>query len=530
MQINGFANYLVKNGILNESEALQLQIEAQQNNSSLISYLIKNKLLDYKIIAKYTAKYFGLPLANLHDDDIKNLPLSLIDKKLIEKYQILPISQQDNQLYIAVTDPTQTQVINEIKFHTNFNIKLEIAEYDKLIKIIDNILYTKRYEDFNSEDTHIIKLVDQILNEAIDKGASDIHFEPYQNNYRIRFRIDGILHEITNPDSSLASRLSARLKIISGLNISERRLPQDGRFNFGTRDCRINICPILCGEKIVIRILNPDNLLLQIDDLGFEEQQQKIFLNAIKRPQGMVIVTGPTGSGKTVSLYAALNHLNSIDKNISTVEDPIEIGLHGINQVNINSKIGLSFAAVLRAFLRQDPDIIMVGEIRDLETAEIAVKAAQTGHLVLSTLHTNSAAESIIRLLNIGIPGFNINSSLTLVIAQRLIRKLCPHCKQQQKISPQTLLEQGFTKNEINNLTIYSAHGCKHCNKGYRGRTGIFEFMPISEQIGQAIIKHKNATEIHNQARQQGMITLQESALNKVRLGITSLEEINRVI
>ncbi|KPJ67587.1 MAG: hypothetical protein AMJ43_04375 [Coxiella sp. DG_40] len=528
--MNSLANYLIKNGILNESEARQLQIEARQNNLSLISYLIKNKLLDYKIIAKYTAKYFGLPLADLHDDDIKNLPLSLIDKKLIEKYQILPISQQDNQLYIAVTDPTQTQAINEIKFYTNFNIKLKIAEYDKLINVINNILYAKRYDDFNSGDARIIKLVDKILNEAIDKGASDIHFEPYQNNYRIRFRIDGMLHEITKPDLSLAGRLSARLKIMSGLNISERRLPQDGRFNFGERDCRINICPTSCGEKIVVRILNPDNLLLQIDDLGLEKQQQGLFLNAIKRPQGMILVTGPTGSGKTVSLYAALNYLNSIDKNISTIEDPIEIGLHGINQVNINPKIGLSFAAVLRAFLRQDPDIIMVGEIRDLETAEIAIKAAQTGHLVLSTLHTNSAAESIIRLLNIGIAGFNINSSLTLVIAQRLIRKLCPHCKQQQKISYQILLEQGFTKREIDNLTIYSTHGCKHCNKGYRGRTGIFEFLPITEKTGQAIIQHKNAIEIHNQACQQGMMTLCESALNKVRQGITSLEEINRVI
>jgi len=530
MQINGFANYLIKNGLLCESEARQLQNAAQQNNLSLISYLIKNKSLDYELIAKHTAKYFGLPLANLHDDDIKNLPLSLIDKKLIEKYQILPITQQNNQLYIAVTDPTQTQVINEIKFHTNLNIKLKIAEYDKLINIINNILYTKRYDDFNSEDAHIIKLVDQILNEAIDKGASDIHFEPYQNDYRIRFRIDGILHEITKPDSSLAGRLNARLKIISGLDISERRLPQDGRFNFSTRDCRINTCPTLCGEKIVVRILNPDNLLLQIDELGLEKQQQKLFSNTIKRPQGMILVTGPTGSGKTVSLYAALNQLNSIDKNISTVEDPIEIGLHGINQVNINPKIGLNFSTILRAFLRQDPDIIMVGEIRDLETAEIAVKAAQTGHLVLSTLHTNSAAESITRLLNIGIAAFNINNSLTLIIAQRLVRKLCLHCKKQQKIPYQTLLEQGFTKNEINNLTIYSAHGCKHCNKGYRGRIGIFEFMLISEQIGQAIIQHKNATQIHNQACREGMITLHESALNKVRHGITSLEEINRVI
>ena len=506
MQINGFGKYLVENGILGEVVVREAQEKTQKIDLSLVSYLIESKLLSYAKIAEHTAKYFGLPEVRLETYDVKNA--ALIDKELIEKYQVLPVEKKDQLLYVAVTDPTKTQVLNEIKFYTNCSVRPLIAEYDRLNNLIASILYTHRYDDFHSEDAHIIKLVDQILHEAIEKGASDIHFEPYENHYRIRFRIDGMLHEITNPDFSLANRLTARLKIMSRLDISERRLPQDGRFSIATRDCRINTCPTLFGEKIVVRILNANNEVLKIDELGLLEQQEKLFSNAIKRPQGMILVTGPTGSGKTVSLYAALNELNSIDKNISTVEDPIEINLPGINQVQVNNKIGLDFVTTLRAFLRQDPDIIMVGEIRDLETADIAIKAAQTGHLVLSTLHTNSAAETITRLLNMGIAQFNINSSLSLIIAQRLARKLCPHCKHENKIAHNLLLEQGFLADELDDLVIYTANGCKYCHKGYRGRIGIFEVMPIGKNI----------------------LGLREAALNKVRQGLTSLEEINRVI
>ncbi len=482
MLTNGFAKYLVSNNILGEFIVHEAEEKAKQLSLSLVGYLINNKLLGYKKIAEHTAKYFGLPQISLENYNINDTK-DLIDKALIEKYNILPIMQKDNLLHIAITDPTQTQMLNEIKFYTNCSIRLLIAEYDKLNNIINNILYTHRYDDFHSEDAHIIKLVDQILHEAIEKNASDIHFEHYENNYRVRFRIDGILYEITNPDLALASRITARLKIMSRLNIAERRLPQDGRFTIASRDCRINICPTLFGEKIVVRILHPNSTILKINELGMLEHQQKLFADAIKRPQGMILVTGPTGSGKTVSLYAALNELNTINKNISTIEDPIEINLPGINQVNIDPRIGLTFAAALRAFLRQDPDIIMVGEIRDLETAEIAIKAAQTGHLVLSTLHTNSASETITRLLNMGIAEYNLNSSLSLIIAQRLARKLCPHCKT----------------------------GCEHCHNGYLGRIGIFEVMQPQEP--------KTDT-----------LTLHDAAQQKVREGLTSLEEINRIL
>lgn len=384
---------------------------------------------------------------------------------------------------------------------------------------------------FNT-DTHIINLVEQILTDAINKNASDIHFELYAKNYRIRFRIDGILHEMMNLDPRFANRIVARLKIMSNLDIAERRMPQDGYFNgtLGKKyDCRISTCPTLYGEKIVIRILNTCDSLLGIDDLGLELSQQKLFLDAINRPQGIILITGPTGSGKTVTLYAALNALNHNNKNISTVEDPVEINLRGINQVNIHSKIGLNFATILRSFLRQDPDIIMLGEIRDLETAEIAVKASQTGHLVFSTLHTNSAAESIVRLLNIGISTFNIDSSLTLVVHQRLVRKLCPCCKYPEQTPYEHSLIAGFAKNELNFIP-YTAAGCNKCNNGFKGRIGIFEILPISLHISEMIMQRKSAAAIFQKACAEGMISLRRSALNKVRQGITSFAEINRIL
>lgn len=496
MHTDTFNNYLIGKKILSGLQAKQELLEAEHNNISFIAHLIKKKILSYKTIAENTAKYFGLPLINLQNYNITDMLTTILDKNIIAEYKILPLKKENNYLHLAVSDPTQTQIFNEIKFKTNLNIKLKIAEYDQLTKLISAVIHEQRFEHFNSEDAHIISFVDQIFSEAFGKKASDIHFEPYENSYRIRFRIDGVLSQVTHPDKKIANRLAVRLKVMSGLNISEKRLPQDGRFRVTIHkqayDCRISVCPTSFGEKIVVRLLNPSAKLLNINELGLEGQQQKIFLNAINSPQGMILVTGPTGSGKTISLYAALNELNSIDKNISSVEDPIEINLPGVNQVNINPKIGLNFTIVLRAFLRQDPDIIMVGEIRDPETAETAIKAAQTGHLVLSTLHTNSTAESITRLINMGISTFNIDNSINLIIAQRLVRKLC--------------------------------------HDEYYGRTGIFEVMPISETINRLILQHASAAEIHNQACAEGMLTLHEAALNKVQRGITSIEEIKRVL
>jgi type IV pilus assembly protein PilB len=593
MQTNNFADFLVKNNILSAQTAQSLINNAKQENISFITYLLISKNLSYATIAEQSAIFFDLKTINLTNIDISKLPLNLIDKNLIEQYTILPLAQENNILTIALADPTNTSILNEIKFRTNLTIKLIIAEYDKLTSVVNSILYAGRYDDLHHEDTHVIKLVDQILTDAINRHASDIHFELFATIYRIRFRIDGIMHEIINLEPNIANRIIARLKIIAKLDIAERRLPQDGRFNIifdefnktafsyvnddddssathkpqenhetnriaetsatytGNEkitpsanslknekpktakqkqyDCRINFCPTLHGEKIVVRILNPGHSLLTIKELGLAKQQLHLFLKTIKRPQGMILVTGPTGSGKTVSLYAALNQLNQIDKNISTVEDPIEINLPGINQVNINPKIGLDFVTILRSFLRQDPDIIMIGEIRDLETAEIAIKAAQTGHLVLSTLHTNSAAESITRLLNMGISAFNLESSLSLIIAQRLIRKLCPHCKQPQQIPAEMLLEEGFASDEITNLVTYVPIGCKKCNHGFYGRLGIFELLPISINISKIIMEHKSSSEIFYQAISEGMISLRKHALEKVKQGITSITEINRI-
>lgn len=532
MPINGFAAFLVANKVLPEAEIAKI---LAQTDMPFIAYLLQHELLGFAELAQHIAKYFNLSLAKLEAKNIDDFPLDLIDKHLVEQYKILPLIRRDKQLDIAIADPTQIKVLSAIKFHTDLNLKLFVAPFDQLTNIINKLFNKKRYEMAPAEDVPIIKFIDKIIHDAIFKGASDIHFEPYAKTYRIRFRIDGILHEITEPDFALVDRFTARLKIMANLDIAERRLPQDGRFSVTvnkqqTRDCRINICPTLFGEKIVVRILNPQNATLTINELGLEPKQLQVFLEVIKRPQGMILVTGPTGSGKTVSLYAALNELNVPEKNIATVEDPVEINLPGINQVHVNPKIKLDFAVALRAFLRQDPDIIMVGEIRDLETAEIAVKAAQTGHLVLSTLHTNSAAASITRLLNLGVAPFNVNSSLGLIMAQRLVRKLCPHCKSELHIPEATLLDEGFLADELDSLKLYTAGGCDQCNKGYQGRVAVFEVMPISEAMSQIIMQHHQPAAIAAQARREGIVGLRAAALNKVRQGVTSLEEINRII
>jgi type IV pilus assembly protein PilB len=530
MYTNSFANYLVTNNIFSEENAREIAANAKQEGVSLVGYLIKHKLLTYKAIAKYVSSYFDLPLINLVDLVGKDLPLALVDKELVEKYQILPIACEQKQLQLAIADPSASQIINEIKFHTNLEIKLVVAEFDKLTRLISEVLHQQRYDTVNPDDPHIIDLIDQVISDAITKEASDIHFEPYNDFYRIRFRIDGLLYQILNPDTVLASQIIARLKIMANLDIAEHRLPQDGRFSFQEQDCRISTCPTLYGEKIVIRILNPEGSILKINALGLETQQLELFANAMHRPQGLILVTGPTGSGKTISLYAALQELNSIHKNISSVEDPVEINLSGINQVHVNPKIGLDFAAALRTFLRQDPDIIMVGEIRDTETAEIAVKAAQTGHLVLSTLHTNNTAESVMRLLNMRIAPYNLHSTLVLIVAQRLVRKLCSLCKREQQLPPEILLQAGFKSEEIAALQIYEAVGCNNCFKGYKSRIGIFEILPISAAISRMILQQASVHDIAAQAKNDGVLSLREAALNKVRMGLTSLSEINRVV
>lgn len=562
MQINlsGIAEYLVTNNILNFERIQQLTTNALQNKQSIVECLIKSESANSKNIAQAIAKYFALQFIDLENFNISNTKLDLLNLTLVRKYQVLPLELQNNKLLLAIADPTNTVILNALKFHTNKELILAIAEQNKISHWINILSTEKQYlelqlskekdsqknhtyshilltndEIADKDDTPIIKFVDQILNDAITKGASDIHFEPYEKFYRIRFRIDGILYEITKSDISLSERFSARLKVMAKLDIAEKRLPQDGRFTLNisdkfTRDCRISICPTLFGEKLVIRILNPNHILLQIDHLGVDSAQKQLFFEHIQAPQGMILVTGPTGSGKTVTLYTALNQLNMEDKNISAVEDPIEINLAGINQVEVNPKIGLDFAAALRTFLRQDPDVIMVGEIRDSETAEIAIKASQTGHLVLSTLHTNSAASTLTRLVNMGIATFNIASSVSLVIAQRLVRRLCDHCKQEKIFPDKTLIEAGFDLTKLSNNILFTPQGCNKCKNGYCGRIGIFEFLPITKNIAQIIMQHCNTLAIENTAQQSGMLTLRENALNKAILGLTSLAEVNRAI
>lgn len=513
--LSNFLKHLVTTNVLDLKTAQNISKDALFCHTPIITYIIKNNLLDATILAESTAQYFALPFIALEEYEISALPTNILNAHLIAQYQVLPLKLQDNQLLLAIADPTNAAAINAVKFHTALETKLAIVEYDKLMQLITTLLGKQQYQNLahtKQEDVQIIQLIEQILNDAIIKGASDVHFEPYEKLFRVRFRIDGVLYQIANIDLELAPRFSSRLKVISNLNIAERRLPQDGRFSLSIsnqqkRDCRISTCPTLFGEKIVIRILNPNNIALTIDQLGLTKIQKKIFLNHIHAPQGMILVTGPTGSGKTLTLYTALSILNTPERNISTAEDPIEINLPGINQVEINQKIGLNFSTGLRAFLRQDPDIIMVGEIRDLETAQIAIRAAQTGHLVLATLHTNSAAEAITRLVSMGVAPFNLANSMTLIIAQRLLRKLCTQCK-----------------------TFHPAAGCKHCQHGYSGRVGVFECMPISKILSTMITQSAPSNEIEHQAHREGMLGLREAALTLEKQGMTSLQEINRVI
>lgn len=561
-KLSGLARCLVDSGLVSEQDALRYQEQAQQQKIPLIFFLVTGKILDSLTIAEAASRQFGIPLLDLEAIDPATMPLKLVSDKLIQKHHILPLYQRGNRLFLAVSDPTNLQALDEVKFHAGLATEIILVEENKLSKAIDaaleaadsslqklldenleNINIASVEEDQGAivpesevEDAPIVRFVNKILLDSIKKGASDIHFEPYEKIFRIRFRIDGLLHEVTSPPPSLATRIISRIKVMAKLDIAERRVPQDGRIKMllsrnKTIDFRVSTCPTLFGEKAVLRLLDPTSAQIGIDKLGFEPVQKELFLNAIHRPYGMILVTGPTGSGKTVTLYTALNILNTADKNISTAEDPVEITVPGINQVNVNPKAGLTFASALRAFLRQDPDIIMVGEIRDLETAEIAVKAAQTGHLVLSTLHTNDAPQSLNRLAQMGIAPFNIASSVLLILAQRLARRLCEHCKHPANYPAELLLKVGFRPEELADLELYTANpeGCEHCTKGYKGRVGIYQVMPISEAINRLILEGGSAVAIAQQAKAEGISDLRESGLNKVRQGITSIEEIDRV-
>lgn len=557
--LSGLAKRLVADGLIDADSAQTALQDSYKQKIPFVTFLVQSKKIKAIDIASAASDEFGVPLMDLAVIDTDVIPLTLVKQNLILKHRVLPLFHRGNRLFVAVSDPTNLQALDEIKFQTGISTESILAEEDKLSDAIERLLSKQEtaMDEFNdadlenldmeggdlvadddktegSDDAPIVRFVNKILLDAIKLGASDIHFEPYEKRYRVRLRADGILKEVASPPKNLAPRLSARLKVMSQMDISERRLPQDGRIKLKLSksraiDFRVNTLPTIWGEKVVLRILDADSAKLGIDALGYEDDQKALYMEALSRPQGMILVTGPTGSGKTVSLYTGLNILNTEERNISTAEDPVEINLEGVNQVGVNAKVGLSFSTALRAFLRQDPDVVMVGEIRDLETAEIAVKAAQTGHLVLSTLHTNSAPETLTRLRNMGIPSFNIATSVSLIIAQRLARRLCKECKQVIDVPKESLLELGFSEDEIPNLTIYGPKGCPICGDGYKGRVGIYEVVKITDSIARIIMEDGDAIKIADQARKEGFANLRQSGLKKVKAGVTSLAEINRV-
>ena len=562
IQFSGLARKLVHDGLISDSQAQEAFEAATKNKVPFVSYLVEKKIAASNQIAQSAAEEFGVPLVDIDAVDLEADIVKLVKEDLIRKHHSLPLYKRGNRVFIAVSDPTNLQALDEIKFHVGMSAEAVLVQDDKLSKAIDKALEaadTSLSEladsdlddvefvdedavaaagdvtESEADDTPVVRFVNKVMLDAINKGASDIHFEPYEKSYRVRFRQDGVLREVAAPPVGMAPRLAARLKVMSRLDISERRIPQDGRIKLNLSknraiDFRVNTCPTLFGEKIVLRILDPNSAKLGVDALGFEPEQKELFLEALHKPYGMLLVTGPTGSGKTVTLYTGVNILNEPDVNISTAEDPVEINLPGINQVNVNNKVGLTFPSALRAFLRQDPDIILVGEIRDLETAEIGIKAAQTGHMVLSTLHTNDAPQTLTRMVNMGVPPYNIAGSVNLIIAQRLARRLCSQCKEQLDIPKEALLEEGFTEKEIAaGLKIYGPKGCDQCSGGYKGRVGIYQVMPVSEKMGQIIMENGNAMQLAEQAEKEGIPDLRQSGLKKVKDGITSLDELNRV-
>jgi len=558
-RFTGFIRRLVEEGVISAEDMRSALAHAKQEKIDIVAELINQQQLSPTVIAETISVEFGEPLFDISAYDPAQILRDVIDEKLITKHRILPIFKNSSILYVAISNPTNIEAIDAVRFSTKLNIETIIVEHNKLEKLIEqNFTEESTFEfdedfdldvdvestDPNKEDDEsnkgdeapIVKYINKLLIDAIRMGASDLHFEPYEKIYRVRYRVDRVLRQIATPPLQLANRLSSRLKVMSQMDISEKRVPQDGRIKLKLSknkaiDFRVNSLPTLFGEKLVLRILDPSSAMLGIDALGYEPEQKDLFMQALDKPQGMLLITGPTGSGKTVSLYTGLNILNREDTNISTAEDPVEINLQGINQVNVNNKVGLTFSAALKSFLRQDPDIVMVGEIRDLETAEIAIKAAQTGHMVMSTLHTNSAPETLTRLRNMGVPSFNIATSVNLVIAQRLARRLCSQCKKPADIPKQSLLEMGFTETDLQQpeFQIYEPVGCNECREGYKGRVGIYEVMKVTPEISRIIMEDGNALEIADASARAGFNNLRRSGLIKVMQGVTSLQEVNRV-
>ncbi len=563
--LSGLPQRLVLDGLIEEAAMLEAIASARERKTHLVSWLVSHDLAAARDIAIAAAQEFGVPLLDLDAINIDLDTVRLVNDKLMAKHRILPLVKRGKRLHVAVSDPTNLHAVDEIKFQTGLAIEAVIVEDDKLQRAVQKAIEQVDTsmpslggeEDFDLEnldvsaaedqmdadtgrddieDAPIVRFVNKIMLDAIRKNASDIHFEPYEKYYRIRLRVDGVLREVAQPPVQLATKLAARLKVMSRLDIAERRVPQDGRIKMRLSknrsiDFRVSSCPTLFGEKIVLRILDASTAMMGIDALGYEPFQKDLYMKTLARPQGMILVTGPTGSGKTVSLYTGLAILNVEDTNISTAEDPAEIVLPGVNQVNVNPKVGLTFASALRAFLRQDPDVIMVGEVRDLETAEIAIKAAQTGHLVLSTLHTNDAPQTLTRMVDMGVKPYAIATSVSLIIAQRLARRLCPSCKAPLTLPAEALLKEGFTEDQVKrgDFKVHKAVGCGQCTDGYKGRVGIYEVLPITEAIGRIILEGGSAPHIRDQARKEGVWDLRTAGLKKVMDGLTSLEEVNRV-
>jgi type IV pilus assembly protein PilB len=556
--LTGLAKQLVVAELLNEKTAQKAYEQARLDRVSLVHHLVESKLLKSITLAEVASDQFGIPFLDLSTLEKESQPKGLVSEKLIRQHCALPLWRRGNKLFVGISDPTNHQAITDIQFSTGLTTEAILVEDDKLTSAIDKFfdshsgmgdladvdlgLEIETVDESketaiggqDADDAPVVRFVNKMLMDAIRLGSSDLHFEPYEKIFRVRLRTDGILHEVAKPPIHLAGRIAARLKVMASLDISERRKPQDGRIKLRISknraiDFRVNTLPTLWGEKIVMRILDPTTAQMGIDALGYEPEQKALYLEALRQPQGMILVTGPTGSGKTVSLYTGLNILNTVDINISTAEDPVEINLEGINQVNVNPRQGMDFSQALRAFLRQDPDVIMVGEIRDLETAEIAIKASQTGHMVLSTLHTNSAAETLTRLHHMGVAAFNIATAINLIIAQRLARKLCAHCKKEVEIPRETLITEGFPESQIGSFQLYSPVGCEHCNGGYKGRVGIYEVVKSTPALERIIMEEGNSIQISEQMRRDGYDDLRTSGLRKAMQGLTSLEEINRV-
>ena len=561
IQLSGLARRLVEDNLLEEDVAREATEEARKTRVPFVTHLVQNNIVDSKAIATSASEEFGTPLLDITALDPDAIPKDLVDEKLIRSNHAIPVFHRGNRLFVAVSDPTNRTGLDEIKFQTGISTEEVLVEENKLAAFIENFLESQEDDGMGDlgddddldldmeavdetggdvdettaiDDTPVVRFINKMLMDAIRSGASDLHFEPFEKAYRVRFRTDGVLQEIARPPVTLAPRISARLKVMSKMDISERRVPQDGRIKLKISktksiDFRVNTLPVLYGEKLVLRILDPSSAKMGIDALGYEDDQKKLYMEALYKPQGMFLVTGPTGSGKTVSLYTGLNILNTAELNISTAEDPVEINLEGINQCPVNAKVGLDFSEALRSFLRQDPDIIMVGEIRDLETASISVKAAQTGHMVMSTLHTNSAPETLTRLRNMGVAAFNLATSVNLIVAQRLGRRLCS-CKEKLEVPDSALLEAGFTAAQLAEpFEVFGPKGCEKCSAGYKGRVGIYETMKVTAEIRKIIMEDGNALQIGEVSAREGFGTIYESGLRKVISGATSLAEVNRV-